>query len=50
MIKDAVNAVVKALLLDKDYLSQLDAKIGDGDHGLYMARGAMAAEEKFCRR
>ena len=45
MIKDAVNAVVKALLLDKDYLSQLDAKIGDGDHGLNMARGAKAAEE-----
>ncbi len=45
MIKDAVNAVIKAILSDKDYLSQLDAKIGDGDHGLNMARGAKAAEE-----
>ena len=45
MIKDAVNAVIKAILSDKDYLSQLDAKIGDGDHGLNMARGANAAEE-----
>lgn len=45
MKKDAVNAVIKAILSDKDYLSQLDAKIGDGDHGLNMARGAMAAEE-----
>ena len=45
MIKDAVSAVIKAILSDKDYLSQLDAKIGDGDHGLNMARGAMAAEE-----
>ena len=45
MIKDAVGAVIKAILSDKDYLSQLDAKIGDGDHGLNMARGAMAAEE-----
>lgn len=45
MIKDAVSAVIKAILSDKDYLSQLDAKIGDGDHGLNMARGATAAEE-----
>ena len=45
MEKDAVSAVIKAILSDKDYLSQLDAKIGDGDHGLNMARGAMAAEE-----
>lgn len=45
MVKDAVNAVIKAILSDKDYLSQLDSKIGDGDHGLNMARGAMAAEE-----
>ena len=45
MVKDAVSAVIKAILSNKDYLSQLDAKIGDGDHGLNMARGAMAAEE-----
>jgi dihydroxyacetone kinase-like protein len=45
MIKDAVDAVIKAILSEKDYLSQLDAKIGDGDHGLNMARGAMAVEE-----
>ena len=45
MEKDSVEAVIKAILSDKDYLSQLDAKIGDGDHGLNMARGAMAAEE-----
>ena len=45
MIKDAAGAVIKALLQDKEYLSQLDAKIGDGDHGLNMARGATAAEE-----
>ena len=45
MVKDATSAVIRAILADKDYLSQLDAKIGDGDHGLNMARGAMAAEE-----
>ena len=45
MVRDAASAVIKAILADKDYLSQLDAKIGDGDHGLNMARGALAAEE-----
>ena len=45
MIKDAVDAVVKAIMAQKDYLSQLDAKIGDGDHGANMARGAQAAIE-----
>lgn len=45
MIKDAVDAVVKMIMAQKDYLSQLDAKIGDGDHGANMARGAQAAVE-----
>ena len=45
MILEAADAVIKALIADKEYLSQLDAKIGDGDHGLNMARGATAAAE-----
>lgn len=45
MIRAAAEAVIRALLADKEYLSQLDAKIGDGDHGLNMARGATAARE-----
>ena len=45
MIRDAVDAVVKTILSQKDYLSQLDAKIGDGDHGANMAQGANAAVE-----
>ena len=45
MIMEAADAVIKALIADKEYLSQLDAKIGDGDHGLNMARGAAAAAE-----
>lgn len=45
MIKDAVDAVVKVITSEKDYLSQLDAKIGDGDHGANMAHGAQAATE-----
>lgn len=45
MIKDAVDAVIRAIISEKDYLSQLDAKIGDGDHGVNMARGAQAAKD-----
>ena len=45
MIRDAVDAVVKTIMAQKDYLSQLDAKIGDGDHGANMAQGARAAIE-----
>lgn len=45
MIRDAVDAVVKTILSQKDYLSQLDAKIGDGDHGANMAQGANVAVE-----
>lgn len=47
MIKDALDAVVKVLTAEKDYLSDLDAKVGDGDHGINMARGAAAAVEAF---
>lgn len=36
------------LYIDKeDELSKYDAVIGDGDHGITMARGAMAAKEKI---
>ena len=45
MIRDAVEAVVNAIISEKDYLSQLDAKIGDGDHGANMAKGAKSAVE-----
>lgn len=44
-IKDAVDAVAAAVIAQKDYLTSLDAKIGDGDHGLNMARGFRAAQE-----
>lgn len=42
-IKDALDAVATAVIAQKDYLTRLDAKIGDGDHGLNMARGFRAA-------
>ena len=45
MTRDAVTTVIKALLSEKDFLNDLDEKIGDGDHGLNMARGATAAAD-----
>lgn len=32
---------------EKDYLTELDNVIGDGDHGINMARGFKAVEEKL---
>ena len=44
-IKDAFDAVAAAIIAQKDYLSDIDAKAGDGDHGFNMARGFRAAQE-----
>ena len=44
-IKDALDAVAAAIIAQKDYLTNLDAKAGDGDHGLNMARGFRAAQD-----
>ena len=44
-MKGTVKAGAAALIKERDYLSELDAKIGDGDHGLNMARGAQSALE-----
>ena len=46
-IRDAVDAVIAAIMAQKDYLTAVDAKTGDGDHGLNMARGFTAAEERL---
>ena len=46
-VRDAVNAVIAAIMAQKDYLTALDAKTGDGDHGLNMARGFTAAQERL---
>ncbi len=45
MVRDAIEAVIKAILNEKDFLNELDEKIGDGDHGSNMAGGAQAAKE-----
>lgn len=44
-IKDAFDAVANAIISQKDYLSGIDAKAGDGDHGFNMARGFSAARD-----
>ena len=44
-IQDTVEAVAAAVIEQKDYLTALDAEIGDGDHGLNMARGFEAVRE-----
>jgi len=46
-VRDAVNAVITAIMAQKDYLTAVDAKTGDGDHGLNMARGFAAAKEQL---
>ena len=45
MVRDAIEAVIRAVLSEKDFLNDLDEKIGDGDHGLNMARGAQAVKD-----
>lgn len=42
-IKDALDAVAAAIITQKDYLTDLDRQIADGDHGINMARGFQAA-------
>ena len=37
-ITDAVEAVSNAIISQRDYLTDLDREIGDGDHGINMAR------------
>lgn len=44
-IKDALDAVAAAIIAQKDYLTDLDRQIADGDHGINMARGFEAVLE-----
>lgn len=44
---DAIEAVSKAVIAEKDFLTDLDREIGDGDHGINMARGFAAVLEKI---
>lgn len=42
-----IEGMAKKIEAEKDYLTQLDNEIGDGDHGINMARGFAAVEKKL---
>ncbi|MDF2882995.1 MAG: dihydroxyacetone kinase subunit [Clostridiaceae bacterium] len=42
-----LNKIGDALEKNKQYLSELDAAIGDGDHGINMSKGFNAVKEKI---
>lgn len=42
-----VEGMAKKIEAEKDYLTQLDNEIGDGDHGINLARGFEAVEKKL---
>lgn len=46
-VKEVILAICDILEEKKLFLTQLDAAIGDGDHGLNMAKGFNAAREKI---
>ena len=45
-MKEIIQAVAEKIEAEKDVLTELDSAIGDGDHGINMARGAKAVMEK----
>lgn len=42
-----VMSLIKTIQTNKDYLCEVDSKIGDGDHGLNMNKGFTMTEEKL---
>lgn len=42
-----IEGMAKKIEAEKDYLTQLDNEIGDGDHGINLARGFKAVEKKL---
>ena len=52
-----VDQLIKTIQKERDYLSEIDGKIGDGDHGINMNKGFTMCEKKLegttynlCRR
>lgn len=48
-IYDAINKIADAINENKEMLTNLDAAIGDADHGINMSRGFNAVREKLRR-
>lgn len=42
-----IYAIAERIKAEKDFLTQLDNEIGDGDHGINLARGFKSVEEKL---
>lgn len=42
-----IEGMAKKIEAEKDYLTQLDNEIGDGDHGINLARGFEVVEKKL---
>ncbi|MDD4369963.1 MAG: dihydroxyacetone kinase subunit DhaL [Anaerostipes sp.] len=42
-----VDALIKVIQSNRDYLSEIDGKIGDGDHGINMNKGFTMCEKKL---
>ena len=42
-----ISAVAKKIEAEKNFLTQLDNEIGDGDHGINLSRGFKSVEEKL---
>ena len=46
-VLDVLNAIGAKIEEQKEYLTELDNVIGDGDHGINMARGFQMVETKL---
>jgi len=44
---DIVRSVIKTIQANKEYLSEIDGLIGDGDHGINMNKGFTMTEERL---
>ena len=46
-VLEIIRAMGERIEQEKDYLTELDQPIGDSDHGINMARGFAAVEQKL---
>ncbi len=46
-VLDILKTMSEKLISEKEYLTELDTKIGDGDHGISMVRGFTAIINKL---
>ena len=44
---EIMQAIAKRMEKEKEFLTELDNAIGDGDHGINLARGFAAVEQKL---